>query len=147
MWLLSFLPNSFLYFIITSILFTGSVLYILSFFTKFIPTLLPYIDVTRILASILICFGIYFYGSYSTEIVWRDKVTKLQEQIKISEEKSKIVNTEIKKVYIDKIKIVKETQVVIQKQISEAAPIIDSTCIVSPEVITILNESAKRQIK
>lgn len=147
MWLLSFLPNALLHFIITSILFTGIVIYILSFFTKFIPTLLPYVYVTRIIASILICVGLYLYGSYSTEIVWRDKVTKIQEQIKISEEKSKIVNTEIKLVYIDKIKIVKETQVVIQKQISEAQPIIDSTCIVSPEVITILNDSAKRPIK
>lgn len=147
MWLLSFLPNALLHFIITSILFTGIVIYILSFFTKFIPTLLPYVYVTRIIASILICVGLYLYGSYSTEIVWRDKVTKIQEQIKISEEKSKIVNTEIKLVYIDKIKIVKETQVVIQKQISEAQPIIDSTCIVSPEVITILNDSAKRLIK
>lgn len=147
MWLLSFLPNALLHFIITSILFTGIVIYILSFFTKFIPTLLPYVYATRIIASILICVGLYLYGSYSTEIVWRDKVTKIQEQIKISEEKSKIVNTEIKLVYIDKIKIVKETQVVIQKQISEAQPIIDSTCIVSPEVITILNDSAKRPIK
>jgi hypothetical protein len=78
---------------------------------------------------------------------WRNKVAELEEQVKVAEAKSKIVNVEIQTVYRDKVKIVKETQVVIQERIKEVEKRIDSQCTVDTDVIKILNDAAARKVK
>jgi len=147
MWMLSFIPDALLHLVVITILFTGVGIYALSFFTKFIPPLIPYSAITRIIGTLLIVCGVYFYGSYSTEMSWRNKVAELEEKVKISEAKSKTANVEIQTVYRDKVKIVKETQVVIQERIKEVEKRIDAQCTVDTEVIDILNEAAKRKTK
>jgi hypothetical protein len=91
--------------------------------------------------------GIYFYGSYSTEMSWRNKVAELEEKVKVAEAKSKTANVEIQTVYRDKVKVVKETQVVIQERIKEVEKRIDSQCTIDTEVIKILNDAAARKAK
>jgi hypothetical protein len=78
---------------------------------------------------------------------WRNKVAELEEKVKISEAKSKTANVEIQTVYRDKVKLVKETQVVIQERIKEVEKRSDSQCTIDTEVINILNEAAKRKAK
>jgi hypothetical protein len=147
MFLLSFVPDAILHLVVVGILFTGVGIYALSFFTRFIPPLIPYSGISRIVGTVLIVCGIYFYGSYSTEMSWRNKVAELEEQVKVAEAKSKIVNVEIQTVYRDKVKIVKETQVVIQERIKEVEKRIDSQCTIDTEVIKILNDAAARKVK
>ena len=147
MWMLSFVPDALLHLVVIAILFTGAGIYALSFFTRFIPPLIPYSGIARIVGTVLIVCGIYFYGSYSTEMSWRNKVAELEEQVKVAEAKSKIVNVEIQTVYRDKVKIVKETQVVIQERIKEVEKRIDSQCTIDTEVIKILNDAAARKVK
>jgi len=147
MFLLSFVPDAVLHLVVLGILFTGVGLYALSFFTRFIPPLIPYSGIARIVGTVLIVCGIYFYGSYSTEMSWRNKVAELEEQVKVAEAKSKTANVEIQTVYRDKVKIVKETQVVIQERIKEVEKRIDSQCTVDTDVIKILNDAAARKVK
>ena len=147
MWMMSFVPDSVLHLVVIAILFTGVGIYALSFFTRLIPPLIPYSGITRIVGTLLIVCGIYFYGSYSTEMSWRNKVAELEEKVKISEAKSKTANVEIQTVYRDKVKLVKETQVVIQERIKEVEKRIDSQCTIDTEVINILNDAAKRKAK
>lgn len=147
MWMMSFIPDAWLHLAVIYVLFAGVGLYALSFFTKFIPPLIPYSGIYRIIGTVLIVVGIYFYGSYSTEMSWRNRVAELEEQVKISEAKSKTANVEIQTVYRDKIKIVKETQVVIQERIKEVEKRIDAQCAVDESVIQILNDAAVRKPK
>lgn len=147
MFLLSFVPDAVLHLVVIAILFTGVGIYALSFFTRFIPPLIPYSGIARIVGTVLIVAGIYFYGSYSTEMSWRNKVAELEEQVKVAEAKSKTANVEIQTVYRDKVKIVKETQVVIQERIKEVEKRIDSQCTVDTDVIKILNDAAARKVK
>jgi len=147
MWMLGFIPDALLHLVVVAILFTGLGIYTLSFFTRFIPPLIPYSGIARIVGTLLIVGGIYFYGSYSTEMSWRNKVAELEEKVKISEAKSKEANIQIQTVYKDRVKLVKETQVVIQERIKEVEKRIDAQCTVDTEVINILNEAAKRKVK
>ena len=147
MWMLSFVPDALLHLVVIGITFAGLGIYALSFFTRFIPPLIPYSGIARIVGTLLIVGGIYFYGSYSTEMSWRNKVAELEEKVKISEAKSKTANVEIQTVYRDKVKLVKETQVVIQERIKEVEKRIDAQCTVDTEVINILNDAAKRKVK
>jgi len=147
MFLLSFVPDALLHLVVIGITFAGLGIYALSFFTRFIPPLIPYSGIARIVGTVLIVGGIYFYGSYSTEMSWRNKVAELEEQVKVSEAKSKSANTKIEIVYKDRVKVVKETQVVIQERIKEVEKRIDSQCTVDTEVIKILNDAAARKAK
>ena len=87
MWILSFVPDTILYAVVISIMFSGIGIYVISFFTRFIPPLIPYSGIARILGTILTVVGIYFFGSYSTEMLWRSKVAELEEQISTTDYK------------------------------------------------------------
>ena len=78
MWMLSFIPDALLHLAVISVLFTGLGIYAISFFTRFIPPLIPYSGIARIIGTLLIVGGIYFYGNYSTEMSWRNKVAELE---------------------------------------------------------------------
>ena len=142
MWMLSFVPDALLHLVVIGIMIAGIAIYALSFFTRFVPPLIPYSGIARIFGTILTVVGIYFFGSYSTEMSWRAKVAELEKQIKISEAKSKEINIQIQKVYVDRVKVVKQTQIVIQEKIKEVEIKIDSECKVAPEAVDILNEAA-----
>lgn len=90
----------------------------------------------------LIC-GVYFYGGYSTEMQWRDRVTEMEEKIKVSEAKSRKTNTVIKKVYVDRVRTVTQEKVVVQDRIVKEKELIDKDCRVPPEAISILNQAAR----
>jgi len=142
MWMLSFVPDAVLYFVVIGIMFSGIAIYALSFFTRFIPPLIPYSGIARILGTILLVGGIYFYGSYSTEMEWRSKVAELEAKVAIAEQQSTEANVKIQTVVKEKIKYVKETRVVIQEHIKTVESKIDSICKVAPEAVDILNEAA-----
>lgn len=145
--MLSFIPDALLHLVVIFVLFAGAGIYALSFFTRFVPPLIPYSGITRIIGTVLIVAGIYFYGSYSTEMSWRNRVAELEDKVKVSEAKSKEVNVQIQTVYKDRVKVVKETQVVIQERIKEVEKRIDSQCTIDTEVIKILNDAAARKPK
>jgi hypothetical protein len=142
MWMLAFVPDTLLYTVVIGIMFSGIALYALSFFTRFIPPLIPYSGIARILGTILTVVGIYFYGSYSTEMDWRAKVEELESKVALAEQQSAEANNKIQTVVKEKIKYVKDTRVVIQEHIKTVEAKIDSICKVAPEAIDILNEAA-----
>jgi hypothetical protein len=144
MWVLSFIPDSFLYFTLLTILFFGIGLYAISFFLSVIPPLIPYKGGIRFIGTILIIVGVYFYGSYATEAEWRDKVKEAEAKIITAEAASKKVNIMIQTKVVEKVKLVQDVQVVIQEKIVEKEKIIDAECKVAPEVIDLLNQAAKR---
>ena len=59
------------------------------------------------------------------------------------EEQSKQKNVEIQTIYRDKVKVVKEQQIVIQERIKEVEKKIDAECKIAPEAIDILNQAAR----
>ena len=127
---------------VIAILFSGIGLYVLSFFTRLIPPLIPYSGLTRILGTILLTSGIYFYGGYSTEASWRDRVKELEDKVAVSEQKSKDNNVQIKTVYVDRVKVVQDTKIVMQEKIINVANKLDAKCEVIPDALSILNEAA-----
>ena len=143
MFLLSFLPDSFLLWVINTILLVGLVGTLSSYFIRFIPPLFPYAGLIKTIGIVLLVAGVYFRGGYGVEMEWRARVAEVEAKVAAAEVKSKEVNTVIQKVYVDKVKIVTDTKIVIQEKIVEKEKIIDAECKVAPDAITILNEAAK----
>jgi hypothetical protein len=143
MFLLSFLPDAFLLFIINSILIVGLLGALSSYFIRFIPTLIPYAEAVKIAGIVLLVLGVYLKGGYSVEMEWREKVTKVEEKVAVVEEKSQEANVVVQKVYVDRVKVVRDTKIVVQEKIVEVEKIIDAECIVAPEALDLLNQAAK----
>lgn len=146
MWMLSFIPDAVLALVVNGVLIAGIVGFTASFFFGFVvrwlPSIAPYRMIIQILSIVLLVAGVYFKGGYSVEMEWRKKVAELEAKVAISEQKAKDANAEIKTVFVDKVRVVKETQVVIQEKIKNVEVKVDSQCKIAPEAILILNEAA-----
>jgi len=150
MWMLSFIPDSFLLWVVNVILLIGIVGSLLSFFllhriVRWFPALAPYHLLIQIISIALLVAGVYFRGGYDTEASWREKLRVAEEKAKIAEEQAKVVNEKIVIQYRDRVKTVKENVIVYQDKIKEVEKIINQECKVAPEAIDILNNAAKNK--
>jgi hypothetical protein len=145
MFLLHFLPDSFLQIVINIVLFAGLGFTAVGFFlVGWIPGLRNYKTLVQIVGVVLLVAGIYWKGGYGVEMEWRAKVAELEAKLKVAEEKSQQVNTVIQEKVVTKVKHIKDTQVKIQKQIVEKEKIINAECTVPLEAIELLNKAAER---
>ena len=166
MWLLSFLPDTLLMYIVNIVLIAGVISFILAFFVLHkilnkIPGLSKYALMFQIVSALLLTAGIYFKGGYSTEMMWRDRVKELEGKVAVAEAEAKKENvvveekivkqkefikgkTEYITRYIDKIEtkeIIKEVQGPERVRIEEVIKYIES-CPVPKELINVHNDAA-----
>jgi hypothetical protein len=148
MWILSFLPDSFLLFIVNAILVLGIVSSFLTFFVlhrivRFFPVLINYHLILQIVSAALLVLGVYLKGGYSVEKIWRERVAELEAKIAAAEEQSKQVNEKVVVEYRDRVRVVKDTQVVVQEKIKEVEKIVNAQCTLADEVVKIHNQAAQ----
>ena len=144
-WMISLIPDGIIVWVINTVLLTGLIATLVSFFIKFIPFVNSYKLPIQILGIILLAIGLFFKGGYATEMMWRERVAAMEEKIAEAEVKSAKTNTVIQKVYVDKVKVVRDTQYVIQERIKEVEKLIDKECKVAPEAVDIHNDAAKNR--
>jgi len=146
MWMLSFIPDTLLIWVVNTVLLAGiagtvvSVLFKLAI--RYIPWIIPYRLLLQLVSVILLVLGVYLKGGYAVEAEWRARVAELEAKVAVAEQKSKEANTQIQTVYVDRVKVVKEKQIVIQEKLKTVEVKIDANCKVVPEAISILNEAA-----
>lgn len=142
-WMFSLIPDAVLAFLIHLTFMAGFVLAILGIFSSKFPFVGEYGRLAKLVGIPLFIFGVFLEGGLYTEMKWRAKAAELEAKVAESEQKSKETNVEIKKVYVDRVKTVKEVQVVIKERIKEVEKRIDAECKVAPEALSILNDAAK----
>ena len=152
MWLLHFLPDSFLQWVIDIVLIAGAVgtfisFFIINRFLRWFPSLAPYHLLMQVLSIVLLVAGIYWKGGYGVEMEWRAKVAELEAKIATAEAKSKEANTEIQTKVVTKVKHIKDVQVKIQKEIVEKERVINAECKVPKEAVELLNKAATAPVK
>jgi len=152
MFLLNFIPTAFLLWVVNAILIAGIIGTVVSFFfgffIRFIPWVMPYRMILQVVALLLLVTGVYFKGGVVVEMKWRDRVTEMEAKVAKAEAESKVVNTEIQTKIIEKIKVVKEKEYIIQDRIVNMTINMDKECRVIPEALSILNDAAKNpQVK
>lgn len=108
MWLLHLLPDS-LILIFTYCLIGGGLAGLLA---SWVITFIPFLNIHRtwiqLVSILLLVSGIYWYGGYSNEMSWRERVAEMEAKVRAAEEKSQRVNTEIETRVVEKTKIVRE---------------------------------------
>ena len=108
MWLLHLLPDSLILYITYAMLLIGLAGIILGFFLGKIPFVSQYKIPIQIVSIILFCSGLYWYGGYSTEMAWRERVAEMEAKVAEAEKKSLAANEEIQKRVLEKTKVIKE---------------------------------------
>lgn len=147
MWVLSLLPDFLLGWFVNLIILAGLVGVTVSatfkYVIKYFPQIIPYRTILQVASVVLLSFGIYLKGGQVVEQKWRDRVNELEAKVAVSEQKAKDANENIKTVYVDKVKVVKEQQVVVQEKIKTVQVQIDSQCKITSETVDILNDAAR----
>jgi hypothetical protein len=144
MWLLSFIPDSWLWQSVLATLWGGLGLYLFGLVMDFIPPLKPYREPVRIVSTILIIVGIYFYGSYDNEKHWRAKAAEMQAQLDKKNTASKSASVKIVTKYVTKTKVIKEKGDVIVKEVPKyITKNADANCVI-PKSFVLLHDSAAK---
>lgn len=142
MWFLSFIPDSILLLFIFSVIGAGVGLYFLGMFFNFVPTLIPHKEPIRILATLLIIAGVYFYGSYDTEMTWRKRVEEVQAKVAEAEKASDTANKKLVAKSKEKQKVRVEYYATVHERIKEVEKQIDAKCELDPAVPKLHNQAA-----
>jgi hypothetical protein len=143
-WALSLIPDSFFLWITYILIAIGVGLYVVSKLVTWLPLIAQYKLPAELSGVLLLVIGSFLFGSYGTEMAWRERVAELEAKVKVAEEKSQQVNTVIKEKIVTKIKVVKENVYVNREIIKEVAgKQLDAQCTLPKSTIS-LHDSASR---
>lgn len=146
-WLMSFIPNEIFVWVAYICWGAGLGLYVISKFLVWLPQLRLGKTPAELTGIAGLVIGAWLLGSYGTEAIWKQRVAEMEAKLQEAEAKSQEQNVKIEKVYVDRVKVVREIQVVVQEKIKEVEKIIDAKCEVEPVAIDILNKAAKNPHK
>jgi hypothetical protein len=148
MFLLSFIPDALIQLVVNGVLIAGIVGCVVSFFfgffVRWIPWIIPYRMILQLLGLILLIAGVYFKGGVGVEMEWRERVKVAQEQVKAAEERAEKINKDLEQTKKEKDRAVAESKTKIKETIVIQATTIDEKCKVAPEVLSIINDAAKK---
>jgi uncharacterized membrane protein len=149
-WMLSFIPDSLLLYIVNAILIAGATGTFFTFFilhrvVRWFPAIAPYHLILQIISIVLLVGGVYFKGGYDTEASWREKLRVAEEKAQLAEQQAKDANAKIQTKIVEKIKVVKENTIVYRDRIKEVEKLIDQECKVASEAVDIHNAAAKNK--
>ena len=139
MFLTNLLPDWVFYFI----LLAGLAGLIISFFIKAIPFVNNYRIPLQLASVVLTVLGVWFAGGIAKDKEYRLEIEAAQKRAEAAEQKAKDATARVEYVFQDKVKIVKETQLIVQEKIRDLSIKIDDQCRVIPEVIDIHNQAAR----
>lgn len=141
--ILHLLPDSLLAMAVHIILLLGIAGTVLDMFIKYIPGIIQYRIPLKVISTLSLISGIYFEGSYSTEMVWRARVKEVEARVAIAEAQSQEANVIIQEKVVEKIKVVKEKVIVNQVKIQKEKEIINADCKIPKIAIETYNTAVK----
>lgn len=150
MWILHFLPDSFIQFVVHTIMLAGVVGCVLSFLVvnkllRFFPPFGGYVNMAQIVSAALLICGIYFEGGYSTEMQWRERVREMQAKVAAAEQESKDANAKLDAKKEAKVKVIREKGIVVKQYIDREVTKYDNTCKIPEPVIKAHNAAARNE--
>lgn len=146
-WMISLIPDAVLSGLYWAIIIAGITGVLAGWLGKWIPFYGNYVKILQPVGIILLVLGVWLRGGYDTEMAWRDRVAKLEEQVKIAEQKSQETNTVIQEKVVEKTKVIKgKTEYITQyldREVVKNQEIIKyiENCPVPKEIINIHNQA------
>jgi hypothetical protein len=146
-WLVEHIIGMLPFWVWLTIACAGGIGYFFSGIITMIPVLMPYKEPIKIFFIVICLGGTFMCGGDGVTAIWQEQIKEANARIEAAEAKSKEVNVVIQKEYIDRVKTVKDTQVVVQEKIIKDSAVIDAECKVAPEAIADINAAAMPRVK
>lgn len=108
MWLITFLPDAMVAFVIYTIIAVGAVLIAVSVLTRWIPGVSGYQTPLQVFGAVALIFGFYLQGGRANEAEWQARVQQLELQLAQSQVDSGKKNIEVQTQVVTKTRILRE---------------------------------------
>jgi hypothetical protein len=141
MWILHFLPDSFLIYVINAICLIGITATVFGFLLGFIPFIGRWKLPLQILGLVFLIGGVYFKGGYSVEAEWRARVKEIEAKVKVAEAKAKKANDHVQTKVVTKIVKIHDKAAKAKTIIQQNKEVINRDCKLSDEAISAYNFS------
>jgi len=150
MFILHFLPDAFLAFVVDAVLISGVLATVLTCFLlkhviRLIPALSPHVKIAQIASIILLLSGVYFKGGYSSEMAWRERVREMEARVAQAEAQSAEANAKLDSKGKEKIKIIREKGIIIKQYVNREVAKYDNTCVIPGAVVKAHNAAAENK--
>jgi hypothetical protein len=142
MWILHFIPDSWLYQAVIAIMGIGLTGFIGGFFLSFIPGIKFWGGVIKYISLAILVVGVYFFGSYSTEMTWRARAEAMQKKLDQASAKSKQKTALLQKKLNAQTLIIKQKAKDNANAIKKNADKIDADCKLTDTAIQLHNNAA-----
>jgi hypothetical protein len=151
MWMLSFIPDSWIQLAVHIIFGLGVAGLIITWLIQNVfdhfTGLIPWIKTIRWVSIVLFVGGLYFEGGIGVESEWRSRVAQLEAKIKVAEQQSKDANDKLKNQVVSKVKIIKINSANNKESITQNKEVIDAECSLNDKAIVIYNNAVKNGAK
>lgn len=150
MWLLHFLSDGFIEFIVHTVLVLGIVGTFLTFVVLnrlllAAPFVAPYYQALRAISVVLLVGGIYLEGGLAAEQQWRERVREMEAKVAAAEAQSQAANQKLADAGKQKIKIIREKGQVIKQYIDREVVKYDNQCVIPGAVVKAHNAAARNE--
>ena len=147
MWLLHYLPEGLISFVVHGLVFIGIVGVILSFFVinkilRMIPAAANYYRAAQIASVVILTLGVYLWGGYSMEMAYRERIAEMQKKVEEAQAQAAATSRAVETQVVTKTKVIKEKGETIIKEVERVVPV-EKDCAVPKEAIDVHNDAAR----
>ena len=143
MWMLAFIPDSWLHLAIHGTVLLGISLIAAGFVVKLLILSDAYSAALKLAGVAVLLAGVFFEGGYGVEMSWRAKVEEVQAKVEEAKKASDDANTKLAVERKKKQKVVREYITTVKERIVEKQAQIDARCELDASVPQILNDAAR----
>ena len=141
MWILHFIPDALIVYVINMSIISGAVIMIAGTFLGFVPFVNKYKSILHLIGVALLVLGVYCKGVFSTGADLREQVKALQAKVAIAEKKAKVANSHIQTKIVTKIVKIHDKANTAKESIRRNKQKINAECKLSDEAIAAYNYS------
>jgi hypothetical protein len=147
MWILHFLPDTFILWFCNILLFTGVVATAAGFVAHRIPGLWQFQLGFKIAGIALLVLGVYFRGGLAVEQQWRERVAEVEARLAQAEKAAAEANAKIDARAQKQVTAIRNRQVVVKQYIDREIVKYDSQCVIPQPFVRAHNNAAEAPAK
>lgn len=143
MWIVNFLPD----FVFHILLLAGLLGLVASFVLDSIPFISTNAKAIQLASAVVLAIALFFEGAISDNASWQARVKELELKVAKAETESAEANGKLSKQLAAKDKEIALAQAELKNRIKQGAAAMDAVCKVPADVVSILNDAARKGAK
>ena len=143
MWILHFLPDSFILWFCNILLFTGIVATVAGFVAHRVPALWSHQLGLKLGGILLLVLGVYFRGGLAVEQEWRERVATVEAKLAVAEKASAEANTQIDTRVQKQVTSIRQRMTYVKQYVDREVVRYNDQCVIPEPFIRAHNDAAE----